>query len=169
MQRVMLKSKIHKATITAVNLHYQGSMSIDPVLARAAKLFQFEKIHVYNLSNGERFSTYVIFGEENSREIHLNGAAAWKARQGDLVIIASYGNYDEQELRTYKPDLVFVDNNNRIFHTDTNIVDPRMPHDERLPNFLIQAEGISGKAAAKAGDASVHGSTLKSPMSENAA
>jgi len=133
MQRVMLKSKIHKATITAVNLHYQGSMSIDPVLARAAKLLPFEKIDVYNLSNGERFSTYVIFGDENSREIHLNGAAAWKANKGDLVIIASFANYEEQELHHYKPLLVFVDNNNRIFHTDSDIIDPRMPHDERLP------------------------------------
>ena len=132
MRRTMLKSKIHKATITGVNLHYQGSCSFDPELARAAKILPFEKIDIYNLSNGERFHTYAIYGEEGSGEIHLNGAAAWKAKCGDLVIVASYAEYEEAELHEYEPRLIYVDNNNRIIDTARNITDPRMPYDDRL-------------------------------------
>ncbi len=133
MLRRMLKSKIHKVTITGVNLHYQGSMCLDPVLARAAKILPFEQIDVYNLSNGERFSTYAIYGqEEGNGEIHINGAAAWKAHKGDLVIVASYADYTDAELREYEPRLIYVDNNNRILDTANDITDPRMPYDDRL-------------------------------------
>ena len=133
MLRRMLKSKIHKATITGVNLHYQGSMCLDPVLARAAKILPFERIDVYNLSNGERFSTYAIYGqEEGNGEIQINGAAAWKAHKGDLVIVASYADYTDAELREYEPRLIYVDNNNKILDTANDITDPRMPYDDRL-------------------------------------
>src|SRR3989338_3239234 len=127
MQRTMLKSKIHKATVTDVNLHYQGSMSIDPILAREAHILPFEKIDVYNIMNGERFSTYAIYGEEGSGHILVNGAAAWKANKGDLVIVATYANYDQKELHHYAPTLVYVDNNNRIMNTASHIDSPVMP------------------------------------------
>ncbi|MBI2608609.1 MAG: aspartate 1-decarboxylase [Deltaproteobacteria bacterium] len=135
MQRTMLKSKIHKATVTDVHLHYQGSMSIDPLLAREAHILPFEKINIYNITNGERFSTYAIYGEEGSGEIHVNGAAAWKAHKGDLVIVATYANYEQKELHDYAPKLVYVDNNNHIINTASHIDSPIMPLDERIKNL----------------------------------
>lgn len=112
MQRCLLKSKIHRATVTDADLNYEGSIAIDARLCRAADLIEFEKVDIYNITNGERFSTYVIFGSEG--EITLNGAAARKARKGDLVIIASYTYYDENQTSSLKPKLVFVDENNVI-------------------------------------------------------
>lgn len=112
MQRIMLKSKIHRATVTDADLNYEGSISIDKKLCEAADLIEFEKVDIYNISNGERFSTYVIYG--NDGEITLNGAAAHKVRKGDLIIIASYSIYAWDEARSHRSKLVFVDEKNRI-------------------------------------------------------
>jgi len=112
MKRTMLKSKIHRATVTAANLNYEGSVSIDPQLCAEANLLPFEKVEIYNCDNGERFSTYVIHGEKG--EICLNGAAARKVQPGDIVIIASYADFDELELKNFVPRLVYVDGENAL-------------------------------------------------------
>lgn len=111
MRRTLLKSKIHRATVTDADLNYEGSISIDPVLIEQADLLPFEKVDIYNCSNGNRFSTYVISGK--SGEICLNGAAARLVHRGDLVIIASYAEYDEPEAQSHQPRLVYVDERNR--------------------------------------------------------
>lgn len=110
MQLHMLKCKIHRATVTGADLSYEGSISIDPKLCDLAGLRPFEQVDIYNCNNGERFTTYVIYG--NSREICLNGAAARKVHAGDIVIIASYGVYTEEEAAIHKPMLVRVDSKN---------------------------------------------------------
>ncbi len=110
----MLYSKIHRAKVTDANLNYQGSITIDETLATSAKLLEGMKVDIVNLNNGERFSTYVIFGEKNSGIICLNGAAARKAHKGDLVIIIAYAAYSQEEMLSYKPNIVFVDDNNQI-------------------------------------------------------
>ena len=114
MQRIMLKSKVHRATVTEANLNYEGSLTLDKELMDAANLLPFEKIHVLNVTNGERFETYVIEGAPNSGQVCLNGAAARRGTRGDLVIIVSYSACSEEEAREIKPDIVFVDENNRI-------------------------------------------------------
>jgi len=116
MQRVMLKSKIHRATVTDADLHYEGSISIDETLMEAAELLPYEKVSIYDVNNGERFSTYVIKGKRDSGVICLNGAAARKVARGDLVIIASYVIADGDEAKGWKPVAVFVDQENRIKH-----------------------------------------------------
>ncbi len=113
MQRIMLKSKIHRATVTGADLHYEGSISIDAALMKEADILTFEAVRVYNITNGERFETYAIEGEVNSGIICLNGAAAHKVNIGDLIIIASYAHYGEEEAKSLKPKLIFVDANNR--------------------------------------------------------
>lgn len=117
MQRIMLKSKLHRVTVTHAELHYEGSCAIDEDLIEAADLLEYQKIDIYNVNNGERFSTYVIRAERGSGIISLNGAAARRGSAGDLVIIASYGLMDEQEARNYQPRLVYVDDKNRITRT----------------------------------------------------
>ena len=112
MKRSMLKSKIHRATVTDADLEYEGSISIDPALCGAADLVEFEKVDVYNCDNGNRFHTYVIWGEEG--EICINGAAARLAQPGDRVIIASYIEVDEDRIDTFSPKLVLVDEKNGI-------------------------------------------------------
>jgi aspartate 1-decarboxylase len=112
MNVTMLKAKIHRATVTDADLNYEGSVSIDPKLVEAAGLREFERVEIYNCNNGERFATYVIFGKDG--EICLNGAAARLVHKGDLVIIAAYAQYDDKEAATHKPNLVFVDENNRM-------------------------------------------------------
>lgn len=111
MQRTLLKSKIHRATVTDADLNYEGSISIDPVLCKLADLREFEQVDVYNCNNGQRFSTYVIMGK--SGEVCLNGAAARLVHRGDLVIIANFAVYSEAEVATHKPRLVFVDEHNQ--------------------------------------------------------
>jgi len=111
MRRTLLKSKIHRATVTEANLSYEGSISIDPKLCDAARLLPFEKVEIYNCNNGERFATYVIYGKDG--EICLNGAAARLVHKGDLVIIANYADFDESEIAAHKPALIFVDDKNR--------------------------------------------------------
>jgi aspartate 1-decarboxylase len=114
MQRIMLKSKIHRATVTDANLNYEGSITIDVGLMKSADLIPFEKVAIYNISNGERFSTYVIEGKKNSGVICLNGAAARKVSKGDLIIIASYVTVENAETKGWKPKCVHVDGKNRI-------------------------------------------------------
>ncbi len=108
----MLKSKIHRATVTDADLNYEGSISLDPKLVAAADLVEFEKVDVYNITNGNRFHTYVIFGGEG--EVCLNGAAAHLATTGDLVIIASYVEIEDEEVESHRPKLVHVDSRNEI-------------------------------------------------------
>jgi len=113
MQRTMLKSKIHRATVTDAHLDYQGSVTIDPVLLEAADILVHERVEIYNVTNGERFATYAIPGTRGQGEIVINGAAAHKAKPGHIVIIATYAGYDAQELRRHKPAVIFVDEKNR--------------------------------------------------------
>jgi len=110
----MLKSKLHRVRVTHSELHYEGSCAIDEMLLEAANIREYEQINIYNITNGERFTTYAIRAERNSGIISVNGAAAHKADPNDLIIIASYAVYNEIELEKYSPQLVYVDNNNRI-------------------------------------------------------
>jgi aspartate 1-decarboxylase len=114
MQRTLLKSKIHRATVKDANLHYRGSVTIDPLLMQAADLLEFERVEIYNVTNGERFATYAIPGTPGKGEIVINGAAAHKASTGDVVILATYAVYEDAEARNHMPSLVYVDENNRI-------------------------------------------------------
>lgn len=114
MLRYMLKSKIHRATITSADLHYEGSLTVDRKLLEQADLQPFERIKVYNINNGERFDTYVIEGPPDSGVIGLNGAAARKGMVGDLIIIASYALYSPEELAAYRPRILLLDEHNRI-------------------------------------------------------
>ena len=117
MQRTMLKSKLHRATVTHSELHYEGSCAIDETLLDAANIHEYEQIQIYNVTNGERFTTYAIRAARDSGIISVNGAAAHKANPGDLVIIATYAVYNELELARYAPELVYVDRDNRIMDT----------------------------------------------------
>ena len=114
MQRTMLKSKLHRVNVTHSELHYEGSCAIDEALLDVGNIREYEKISIYNVTNGERFSTYAIRAERHSGIISVNGAAAHKANPGDIIIIASYAVYHEIELEKYSPELVYVDNDNRI-------------------------------------------------------
>jgi len=114
MQRIMLKSKLHRVTVTHAELEYEGSCAIDETLLEAANIKEYEQICIYNVSNGERFSTYAIRAVRNSGIISINGAAAHKATPGDIIIIASYANYSESELEKFSPQLIYVDSQNHI-------------------------------------------------------
>ncbi len=114
MRRTLLKSKIHRATVTDANLHYRGSMTLDPVLMEAADILPHERVEVYNVHNGERFATYAIPGERGSGGVVINGAAAHKAGRGHLVIVCTYAEYEAAELAGHRPALVYVDERNRI-------------------------------------------------------
>jgi aspartate 1-decarboxylase len=116
MQRTMLKSKLHRVTVTHAELHYEGSCAIDENLLDAADIKEYQQIDVYNVNNGERFTTYAIRAERGSGTISVNGAAARKAATGDLLIIATYATMNEIELQNFEPDLVYVDSRNRISH-----------------------------------------------------
>ncbi len=114
MKRVLLKSKIHRATVTAADLDYDGSVTIDHDLMEAADLVEYEQVHVYNISNGNRLTTYAIAGDAASGEICINGAAAHLVGAGDLVLIVSYAEYEEADARGHQPRIVLVDENNRV-------------------------------------------------------
>ena len=114
MQRTMLKSKLHRVSVTHSELDYEGSCAIDEALLNAGNIREYEQISIYNVTNGERFSTYAIRADRHSGIISINGAAAHKARPSDIIIIASYATYQENELEQFKPQLVYVDDNNRI-------------------------------------------------------
>jgi aspartate 1-decarboxylase len=117
MQRTMLKSKLHRATVTHSELHYEGSCAIDEALLEAANIHEYEQIQIYNVTNGERFTTYAIRASRGSGIISVNGAAAHKANPGDLVIIATYAVYNELELARYAPELVYIGAGNCIVDT----------------------------------------------------
>jgi aspartate 1-decarboxylase len=117
----MLKSKLHRATVTHAELHYEGSCAIDETLLDAANLHEYEQIQIYNITNGERFTTYAIRAARDSGVISVNGAAAHKANPGDLIIVATYAVYNELELARYAPELVYVDAANRIVDTRREI------------------------------------------------
>jgi aspartate 1-decarboxylase len=114
MQRTMLKSKLHRVTATHSELDYEGSCAIDEALLEAASIKEYQQIEIYNINNGERFTTYAIRAQSNSGIISVNGAAARKVAPGDLLIIATYAIYSELELSQYQPELVYVDARNRI-------------------------------------------------------
>jgi len=110
----VVKSKIHQVTVTEANLHYVGSITIDESLMNAAQLIENEKVHVLNMNNGERIETYVIKGEKDSGVICLNGPAARKVYVGDKVVVLSYASMDLKEAKTFKPWIIFPDENNRL-------------------------------------------------------
>src|SRR6187402_1288767 len=114
MRRRLMKSKIHRATITSADLHYEGSLTLDTELMVAADLVDYEEIQVVNVNNGSRFTTYVIPGPAGSGVVQLNGAAARLGMPGDLVILISYGVFEDAEAQKHRPHVVFVDNRNRI-------------------------------------------------------
>lgn len=121
MQTTLLKGKLHMACVTQAELWYDGSCAIDEDLVALAGFREFEKIDIYNVSNGERFTTYVILAEAGSGTISLNGAAARKVQVGDRIIIAAYGQFDETELDTFKPRLVYLSEENRVERTANTI------------------------------------------------
>lgn len=114
MQRTMLQAKLHRVRVTQSELHYEGSCAIDDDLLDAAGIKEYQAIDIYNVTNGERFSTYAIRAERGSRTISVNGAAAHKANVGDILIIATFSIYSELELQKYHPVLVYVDEKNGI-------------------------------------------------------
>lgn len=117
MQVSMLKAKIHRATVTHAELHYEGSCAIDGLLLDASGIREYEQIHIYNVANGERFVTYAIRADEGSGVISINGAAAHRAGPGDIIIICAYSGMSEQEALAHKPELVYVDAHNRMSHS----------------------------------------------------
>ena len=121
MQRTMLKSKIHRATVTDCDLHYVGSITIDPELLEAADIREFEQVAVVDINNGARFETYTIAGQRGRNEIKINGAAARLVHQGDTIIVISYAGYDPDELQNYNPRVVHVDAHNEIVNVDREV------------------------------------------------
>jgi aspartate 1-decarboxylase len=120
MQRQMLKSKIHRATVTGCDPDYVGSLTLDPELLRSADLITNEQVHVWDIDNGARFVTYAIEGEPGSGAVQVNGAAARLVSEGDKVIVASFGVYDERDLEAYAPVVVHVDGRNAIAGVDSH-------------------------------------------------
>ncbi|TMC15584.1 MAG: aspartate 1-decarboxylase [Chloroflexi bacterium] len=136
MQRTMCKGKIHRATVTQANLNYIGSITIDQDLLDAANIYPYEKVQVVNVTNGARLETYTIAGARGSGVICLNGAAARLNTEGDVVIIISYALYDEEEIRSLVPQLVFVDENNHL------IEQKAVPLAEMLPDFVDESSEV---------------------------
>ena len=134
MLRTMCKGKIHRATVTQANLNYVGSITIDQDLLDAANIYPYEKVQVVNINNGSRLETYTIAGARGSGVICLNGAAARLTAEGDLVIIISYAQYNEEEIRALVPQIVFVDAENRLIEKKD------VPLIEMLPDFDMQTE-----------------------------
>ena len=114
--RTMLRGKIHRATVTGADLHYEGSVTIDVDLLERADIIPYQQVDIWNVTNGERFTTYALAGQRGSGVVCINGAAAHKASAGDVVIIACFGLADAAELRHWQPSLVYVDAANRIAH-----------------------------------------------------
>ncbi len=114
MKRILLKGKIHKATVTEANLDYDGSLGLDADLMKAAEMVPFEKVHVFNVTNGHRFSTYLIQAPAGSGRVGIYGAAAHRAGVGDRLIVVSYAFLDEDEVGSFRPRVVLLDENNRI-------------------------------------------------------
>ena len=123
MNRTMLKSKIHRATVTGSDLHYVGSITLDADLLEAADILEHELVHVLDIDNGNRFETYTIAGTPGSGEVKVNGAAARLVHEGDKVIVVSYADYEEAELEGYEPRVVHVDADNRIVTVDSAVAE----------------------------------------------
>ena len=121
MLRTMLKSKLHRVTTTHADLHYEGSCAIDQDLLDAANIREYEQVEIWNVDNGARFTTYAIAGERGSGIISVNGSAARRAAPGDLLIIASFGLYSEEEIARHTPSLVYVDAKNRVVRTGKGV------------------------------------------------
>jgi aspartate 1-decarboxylase len=117
----MLKAKIHRATVTHAELHYEGSCAIDGRLLDTSGIREYEQIHIYNVNNGQRFVTYAIRADEGSGIISINGAAAHRAAPGDIIIICAYAQLSEAEMALFKPTLVYVDRDNKLSHTKNSI------------------------------------------------
>jgi aspartate 1-decarboxylase len=117
MRRLMLRAKLHRVCVTHSELDYEGSVAIDGRLLDIADIHEYERVEIYNLRNGERFSTYAIRAQDGSGIVSINGAAAHKADPGDLVIVCAYGEFEEKEIAAHKPRLVYVDAHNRVTHT----------------------------------------------------
>jgi aspartate 1-decarboxylase len=121
MQRVMLKSKIHRATVTDCDLHYVGSITVDPELLEAGDILVNEQVHVVDVDNGQRFVTYAIPGERGSGDMKVNGAAARLVARGDTIIVFSYASYDREDLEVYEPRVVHVNAHNEIINVDAEV------------------------------------------------
>ena len=121
MTRTMLKSKIHRATVTDCDMHYVGSITVDPELLEAADILEHEQVHVVDVDNGARFETYTIAGERGSGEMKVNGAAARLVHRGDTIIVISYAAYSREEMEHYEPRVVHVDRENRIIDVDAAV------------------------------------------------
>lgn len=134
MLRTMCKGKIHRATVTQANLNYVGSITIDQDLLDAANIYPYEKVQVVNINNGSRLETYTIAGARGSGVICLNGAAARLTSEGDLVIIISYAQYTEEEIRSLTPQIAFVDENNRLVEKKD------VPLIEMLPDAIAEEQ-----------------------------
>ena len=127
MRRRMMKSKIHRATVTDCDLHYVGSITIDPDLLEAADILEHEQVHVVDVDNGARFETYTIAGERGSGEMKVNGAAARLVHRGDTIIVISYGQYDRAEIEQYEPRVVHVKaSTNEILDVDAEVATLRI-------------------------------------------
>lgn len=121
MNRTMLKSKIHRATVTDCDLHYVGSITIDPDLLEAADINEFEQVAIVDVDNGARFETYTIAGQRGSGDMKVNGAAARLVHRGDTIIVISYAQYDRHEMADYEPTVVHVDDRNQIIDVDAEV------------------------------------------------
>ncbi len=123
MRRTMLKSKLHRLRVTAADVDYEGSLTLDSGLLEAADILPFEKVHVWNVTRGTRLETYALVGEPGSGVVCVNGAAAHLARPGDVIIVATFADFEDAAARAHRPRVVFVDDNNRIRH----------PHADEVP------------------------------------
>ena len=139
MMRIMMKSKIHRATVTQADLHYVGSVTIDSDLMEAADLLEGEQVAIVDVTNGARIETYAIAGEAGSGMIGINGAAAHLVSPGDVVIIISYAAMDDSEARTFEPKIVHVDEENRIVKLGNDAAEPVPGASDQRPGDLLAA------------------------------
>lgn len=137
--RMMMKSKIHRATVTRADLHYVGSVTLDVALMEAADLLEGEQVSIVDITNGARLETYVIPGKRGSGVIGINGAAAHLVHPGDLVIIISYAGMDDTEARSFQPKVVHVDDQNRIVKLGNDPTEP-VPGSDQVRGDLLAAE-----------------------------
>ena len=126
MNKTLLKSKLHRISVTQVELNYEGSCAVDKDFLEAAGMQEYERVDVYNVSNGERFSTYLILAESGSKTLSVNGAAAHKVSIDDVVIICTYGSYDKNEARSHHPTLVYFDKENNIINIKNSIPEQKL-------------------------------------------
>ena len=126
MNKTLLKSKLHRINVTQVELEYEGSCAIDRDFLKLADMQEYEKVDVYNVTNGERFSTYLILAEAGSKTLSVNGAAAHKVSIDDVLIICTYGSYNETEAKTHNPILVYFDKNNNVTNVKNSIPEQRL-------------------------------------------